>query len=141
MNTKFTKTQDSVLNGLLRHILTAAGGALVARGSLAESARREWSGVGRDSLQPASGGALVHSTRCHHLQRRASRSPRRSGSLMGRSEGGYLLGLLVILHFGNAFFNSATPTLVRVPVLVHFTPTCHVLYDLEVFTLKHMISR
>ena len=37
MNTKFTKTQDSVLNGLLRHILTAAGGALVARGSLAES--------------------------------------------------------------------------------------------------------
>ena len=67
MNTKFTKTQDSELNGLLRHILTAAGGALVARGSLAESARREWSGVGRDSLQPASGGALVHSTRCHHL--------------------------------------------------------------------------
>ena len=37
MNTKFTKTQDSVLNGLLRHILTAASGALVARGSLAES--------------------------------------------------------------------------------------------------------
>ena len=26
-----------MLNGLLRHILTAAGGALVARGSLAES--------------------------------------------------------------------------------------------------------
>jgi len=27
----------------------------------------EWSGVGRDDLQPDSGGALVHSTRCHHL--------------------------------------------------------------------------
>ena len=37
MDMKLTKTQDSVLNGLLRHILTAAGGALVARGSLAES--------------------------------------------------------------------------------------------------------
>jgi hypothetical protein len=37
MDMKFTKTQDTVLNGLLRHILTAAGGALVARGSLAES--------------------------------------------------------------------------------------------------------
>jgi len=67
MNTKLTKTQDSVLNGLLRHILTAAGGALVARGSLAESARREWNGAGREDLQPDSGGALVHSTRCHHL--------------------------------------------------------------------------
>jgi len=31
------KTQDTVLNGIVRHILTAAGGALVARGSLAES--------------------------------------------------------------------------------------------------------
>ena len=37
MDTKFTKTQDTVLNGIVRHILTAAGGALVARGSLAES--------------------------------------------------------------------------------------------------------
>ena len=37
MDMKLTKTQDTVLNGLLRHILTAAGGALVARGSLAES--------------------------------------------------------------------------------------------------------
>ena len=37
MDTKFTKTQDTVLNGIVRHLLTAAGGALVARGSLAES--------------------------------------------------------------------------------------------------------
>ena len=37
MDTKFTKTQDTVLNGIVRHILTAVGGALVARGSLAES--------------------------------------------------------------------------------------------------------
>ena len=37
MDTKFTKTQDTVLNGIVRHILTAAGGALVARGSIAES--------------------------------------------------------------------------------------------------------
>ena len=37
MDMKLTKPQDTVLNGLLRHILTAAGGALVARGSLAES--------------------------------------------------------------------------------------------------------
>ena len=37
MDTKFTKTHDTVLNGIVRHILTAAGGALVARGSLAES--------------------------------------------------------------------------------------------------------
>ena len=37
MDMKLTKTQDTVLNGLLRHILTAAGGALVARGSLTES--------------------------------------------------------------------------------------------------------
>ena len=67
MDTKFTKTQDTVLNGIVRHILTAAGGTLVARGSIAESASGEWNGVGRDSLQPASGGALVHSTRRHHL--------------------------------------------------------------------------
>ena len=37
MDMKFTKTQDTVLNGIVRHILTAAGGALVARGSLTES--------------------------------------------------------------------------------------------------------
>ena len=37
MDTKFTKTQDTVFNGIVRHILTAAGGALVARDSLAES--------------------------------------------------------------------------------------------------------
>ena len=29
---------------------------------------------------------------------------------MGRSEGGYFVGLLMILHFGNAFCSSATPT-------------------------------
>ena len=34
---KLSKTQDTVLNGIVRHILTAAGGALVARASLAES--------------------------------------------------------------------------------------------------------
>ena len=50
MDNKFTKTQDTVLNGIVRHILTAAGGALVARGSLAESARREWNGAGRDGV-------------------------------------------------------------------------------------------
>ena len=32
-----SKTQDTVLNGILRHILTAAGGALVTRGAIAES--------------------------------------------------------------------------------------------------------
>ena len=37
MNTKFTKTQDTVLNGIVRHILTALGGALVTKGTLAES--------------------------------------------------------------------------------------------------------
>ena len=67
MDTKFTKTQDTVLNGIVRHILTAAGGALVARGSLAESASGEWNGAGRDDLQPDSGRALVHPTRRHHF--------------------------------------------------------------------------
>ena len=51
----------------MRHILTAAGRALVARGSLAESASGEWSGVGRDDLQPDSGGALVCAIGRHHL--------------------------------------------------------------------------
>ena len=37
MDTKLTKTQDTVLNGIVRHILTALGGALVAKGTLAES--------------------------------------------------------------------------------------------------------
>ena len=37
MNTKLTKTQDTVLNGLLRHILTALGGALVTRGTIGQS--------------------------------------------------------------------------------------------------------
>jgi len=35
MDTKLTKTQDTVLNGIVRHILTAAGGALVERGKIA----------------------------------------------------------------------------------------------------------
>jgi len=67
MDTKFTKTQDTVLNGIVRHILTAAGGALVARGSLAESARREWNGAGRNDFQPDSGGAVVCAIGGHHL--------------------------------------------------------------------------
>lgn len=33
---ELTKTQDSVLNGLVRHILTAAGGYLVAKGMIDE---------------------------------------------------------------------------------------------------------
>ena len=37
MDTKLPKTQDTGLNGIARHILTAAGGALVARGTIAES--------------------------------------------------------------------------------------------------------
>ena len=37
MDTKLTKTQDTVLNELLRHILTAAGGALVTRGTIGQS--------------------------------------------------------------------------------------------------------
>jgi len=31
------KTKDTVLNGILRHVLTAAGGALVARGVVIET--------------------------------------------------------------------------------------------------------
>ena len=34
---KLTKTQDTVLNGIVWHILTALGGGLVARGLLAGS--------------------------------------------------------------------------------------------------------
>ena len=37
MRRNISKTQDTVLNGIVRHILTAAGGALVAHGSIAES--------------------------------------------------------------------------------------------------------
>ena len=37
MDTKLSKTQDTVLNGIVRHILTALGGALVTKGTLAES--------------------------------------------------------------------------------------------------------
>jgi hypothetical protein len=33
---ELTKTQDSVLNGLVRHILTAGGGYLVAKGMIDE---------------------------------------------------------------------------------------------------------
>ena len=36
---KLSKTQDTVLNGIVRHILTALGGALVTKGTLAESER------------------------------------------------------------------------------------------------------
>ena len=31
------KNKDSILNGIIRHILTAGGGALVARGMVAET--------------------------------------------------------------------------------------------------------
>jgi hypothetical protein len=37
MDKKLTKTQDTVLNGIVRHILTAAGGAMVTRSTIAES--------------------------------------------------------------------------------------------------------
>ena len=38
MDTKLTKTQDTVLNGIVRHILTAAGGgALVISGTIRQS--------------------------------------------------------------------------------------------------------
>ena len=37
MDTKFNKTQDTVLNGIVRHILTAAGGALVTKGYFADT--------------------------------------------------------------------------------------------------------
>jgi len=33
---KMTKTQDTVLNGIVRHVLTAAGGALVTKGVIGE---------------------------------------------------------------------------------------------------------
>jgi len=35
------------------------------------------------------------------------------GIFTGRNEGGYFVGLLEILHFGNAFWSSAICTLVR----------------------------
>ena len=34
---KLTKTQDTVLNGIVRHLLTAGGGALVTKGVLGEA--------------------------------------------------------------------------------------------------------
>lgn len=37
MNEHLRKKQDSVLNGIVRHILTAAGGALVTRGYVGEA--------------------------------------------------------------------------------------------------------
>ena len=35
MDTKLIKSQDTVLNGIVRHILTSTGAALVARGKIA----------------------------------------------------------------------------------------------------------
>ena len=37
MDTKFTKTQDTVLNGIVRDILIAVGGALVISGTIGQS--------------------------------------------------------------------------------------------------------
>mgnify|MGYP004207603811 CR=1 FL=1 len=37
MKPKLTETQDTVLNGIVRHVLTAAGGALVTKGYFAET--------------------------------------------------------------------------------------------------------
>ena len=37
MANQLSKTQDTVLNGIIRHILTAAGGALVTKGYVAHS--------------------------------------------------------------------------------------------------------
>jgi|TARA_R100001530_G_C4316781_1_gene154605 hypothetical protein len=33
---KLTKTQDTVLNGIVRHLLTAGGGALVTKGVIGQ---------------------------------------------------------------------------------------------------------
>ena len=33
---KLTKTQDTVLNGIVRHLLTAGGGALVTKGIVSQ---------------------------------------------------------------------------------------------------------
>ena len=37
MKPKLTETQDTVLTGIVRHVLTAAGGALVTKGYFAET--------------------------------------------------------------------------------------------------------
>jgi len=37
VNEHLKKQQDSVLNGILRHVLTAAGGSLVTRGYVGEA--------------------------------------------------------------------------------------------------------
>ena len=37
MNEHLRKQQDSVLNGILRHVLTAVGGSLVTRGYVGEA--------------------------------------------------------------------------------------------------------
>ena len=37
MKPKLTETQETVLNGCVRHVLTAAGGALVTKGYFAET--------------------------------------------------------------------------------------------------------
>lgn len=34
---ELTKTQDTVLNGIVRHVLTAVGGALVTKGVMGET--------------------------------------------------------------------------------------------------------
>tara|TARA_R100000808_G_scaffold3367_2_gene12087 strand:- start:12057 stop:12245 length:189 start_codon:yes stop_codon:yes gene_type:complete len=34
---ELTKTQDTVLNGVVRHVLTAVGGALVTKGVMGET--------------------------------------------------------------------------------------------------------
>ena len=94
MDTKLTKTQDTVLNGIVRHILTAAGGALVARGSLAESASGEWSGVGRDDLQRDSDRAVVCAIGGHHLL--DVHQDRQGGA--GLSWGGFGSGYLLLHH-------------------------------------------
>ena len=37
MGPELNKTQDTVLNGIVRHILTAAGGALVTKGMIGQT--------------------------------------------------------------------------------------------------------
>ena len=37
MANQLTKTQDTVLNGIVRHILTAGGGALVTKGMIGQT--------------------------------------------------------------------------------------------------------
>ena len=46
MAKQLTKTQDTVLNGIVRHILTAGGGALVTKGIIGQTERGRCSGGG-----------------------------------------------------------------------------------------------